>query len=116
MQAMNPIKVSNDIIDTYFRYLMTRFPLGKSEPGIRNQLKEILYSVQGKQRLIKGPILEIVPPYKKNWTLREFSHRFPVWKPLTDHFERNGSFSVDKQLFLHQEKALIKTISNKIVH
>ena len=54
MRTMNPIKVSSDIIDTYFRYLMTRFPLGKKDPAVREQLNELLYSVEGKQRLIRG--------------------------------------------------------------
>lgn len=71
MRTMNPITVSGDIIDTYFRYLMTRFPLGKSDPAIRKQLKELLYSREGKKRLIRGPILEIVPPYEKGRTLKK---------------------------------------------
>jgi superfamily II DNA or RNA helicase len=112
---MNPITVSNDIIDTYFRYLMTRFPLGKSNPEIRKQLKELLYSTIGKQRLIRGPILEIISPYEKGCTLKEFSHRFPAWKSIVNHFESSGGFDVGKKLYVHQEKALIKSLASNII-
>lgn len=115
MRTMNPITVSRDIIDTYFRYLTTRFPLGKSDPAIRKQLKELLYSREGKKRLIRGPILEIVPPYEKGRTLKEFSQQYPAWKSLVNHFESSGGFDLEKKLFVHQEKALIKSLDTNII-
>ncbi len=112
---MNPIITSNAIIDTYFRYIMTRFPLGKSDPEIRKQFKNLLYSSQGKSRIIKGPILEITPPYKKGYSLMELSKKIPIWQPLVNHFTKTGNYPVERPLFLHQEKALIESLDNNII-
>lgn len=112
---MNPILTSKDLIDTYFRYLLTRFPLGKTDPEVREKFKNILYSSEGKQNLIKGPILEIMPPYKKSRSLKDLCQENSVWSPLVNHFDKNKNFDISCKLYLHQEKALIKSINNNIV-
>ncbi|OQX24482.1 MAG: hypothetical protein BWK80_20615 [Desulfobacteraceae bacterium IS3] len=107
---MNPIVTSNDIIETYFRYIMTRFPLGKTDPEIREQVRTVLE--KGKDRLFRGPILEIMPPYKKGRSLKSLSKNY---SDLVALFSKNGNYPVERELFLHQEKALERISTNNII-
>jgi superfamily II DNA/RNA helicase len=107
---MNPIVTSNDIIETYFRYIMTRFPLGKSDPETRKQVRDVLE--KGKDRLFKGPILEIMPPYKKGRSLKSLSKNY---SDLVALFSKSGNYPVERELFLHQEKALERILTNNII-
>ena len=107
---MNPIVTSDDIVKTYFRYIMTRFPLGKSDPEIRDEVRDVLE--KSKYRLFKGPILEIMPPYKKGNALKALIKNYP---DIISIFSQNGSYPVERELFLHQHKALETILTNNII-
>lgn len=112
---MNPIITAKDLTETYLRYIQTRFPFGKTNPEIRANFKTLLDSPEGKEKLIKGPILEIMPPYKKARSLRELNNDYPIWRLLVNHFDKNKSYDIDRELYLHQENALIHSIGNNLV-
>ena len=115
MSEMNPVKTAKNITDSYYRYIMTRFPFGKTNPKLQKRFKELLYSPAGKEKLIKGPIIEITPPYTKGKSLNDLSKEFPEWVKLKEAFEANNSYDTNRPLFKHQEKALIKSLKHNIV-
>lgn len=115
MSKMNPIKTAKNITDSYYRYIMTRFPFGKTNPELQKRFENLLYSQLGKEKLIKGPILEITPPYTKGKSLKELSELFPEWLKLKEMLEKNTDYDINRALFKHQEKALIKSLNNNIV-
>lgn len=108
---MDPLKTSEEIIKTYQRYLMTRFPLGKTDPELRGQFYKLLE--KKRKSLVKGPILEILPPYKTGKTLRQLGE---FWKPLINHLDNtNQSELCDRPLYKHQEKALNLSDSKNLI-
>ena len=112
---MNPIHTANQLIETYERYLMTRFPLGKTDPHLRKRFRTLLQSPMGRTKLIKGPILEITPPYRAGKSLMELSNTAPEWGGLCEAFAKNQGYDIYRPLFSHQEAALEKSLKQNIV-
>jgi len=101
----NPIDVFNDLDVSYKRYLRTLFFLQDKE------LQELFYQELSKEeKLIKGPYLEAVPPFRKGRTIRELAQG----GILNMQFLNLGEdLSPDMQLYAHQEKAIMKIVKEK---
>jgi len=101
---MNPITVYNDLKDTYKRYIVTRYPLGKTDKYLRDKFYALFNNHHAEEILFKGPILEVTPPYKSGNSLNDLGD---YWKPLANHLTKNGKGNLaERKLYLHQEKAL----------
>lgn len=112
---MNPIRTAKQLIETYERYIMTRFPLGKAQPELRQRFHELLQSEAGRSKLYKGPILEITPPYRAGRSLQKLAAEAPEWQLLCDTFISNKGYDINRPLFAHQEAALQKSLKQNIV-
>ncbi|GAA4211636.1 DEAD/DEAH box helicase [Microbispora amethystogenes] len=103
---MDPLKTSALITDTYRRYLRSILPV--RDPKIAEAL---VAEITNSPILTKGPLLEATPPYQTGATLRELIEE----KVLCEGFLKLGgsNLSLDRPLYLHQERALRKATSGR---
>ncbi len=62
-RLFDPIKATEDIVDSYLSYLRTTFDF--SDRALRDQLNTLMNQ---KDKFYKGPILEATPPFEKELT------------------------------------------------
>jgi len=102
--SLNPVEVTEEIKKRYLGYLKTTFHV--DDPEISSLFHERLE----KKECIKGPILEITPPYKTGSSLEDLI-REGVVSPLFRDLNQK-QLPLSRPLYLHQEQALRKTISD----
>jgi len=102
-QIMDPIKIANDLRDTYLRYLETSFYL--KNVALMQQFR-ILLRDKSQPPLVREPILEITPDFEFGDSL------FALVKKeiLISDFIRLESSLLNRPLYKHQETALQKAI------
>ena len=111
IHQINPIKASENIRQTYIRYLITTFGLKNLE--MAKQFKNLAYKSEG---LFKGPILEATPKYKKGKSILDLatekgsflSEGFLNFVPGMNRETIENHLPLERELYLHQEKALRK--------
>ncbi|MEL7654945.1 MAG: DEAD/DEAH box helicase, partial [Bacillota bacterium] len=106
--AIHPIKTTEKIKQDYFSYLQTIKPF--KEKWLRD---EFASAIREPDMLVKGPILEISLPYKKGATLIELVNE----GLLSRQFEKleTDELPLDRQLFIHQEKAIRKILDGRSI-
>jgi ATP-dependent helicase YprA (DUF1998 family) len=112
-QRIDPIKASEHIREVYLRYLTTTF--GLKEQELANQFRLKARETAG---LFSGPILEATPKYKKGKSLLELtteknsilSQEFLNYAPGLDLLSIKERIPLERELYLHQEKALRRAI------
>lgn len=100
--SINPLTITDLISRRYMMYLQTTFQINDLELG--PLFKETIT----KNQFIKGPVIEVTPPFKKGVPLRELIDE----GTLSPHF-RSLTFPVDRDLYLHQERAVRKVVKDK---
>ena len=100
--SLNPIVVTEEINKRYLGYLRTTFHI--DDPEIASLFQEEI----DKKEFIKGPILEITPPYKTGSSLADLISEGVVSRYFRDLNQQE--LPVSRPLYLHQEQALRKTI------
>jgi len=114
--SMNPVVASRDVLDTYFRYILTRFPLGKTDPALRSQFRSLLYSEEGQRNLVKGPYLELVPPYRTEISIRELAAIDKRWDVLAKHIHTTVDVKqATRKLYKHQIMACTRSFDFNLV-
>jgi len=99
---LNPIEVTQHITDSYLRYLATAFSITDQE--LNKQLQEELTV---RERFVKGPYLDITPPFKIGKNLSQLIDE----GLLTKSFKKLGStIDLERPLYRHQEESLRKVI------
>jgi ATP-dependent helicase YprA (DUF1998 family) len=105
MTALNPLKSSHEITETYSRYLQSLIhPRQKSlAMAITNAITD---SISDENGIVKGPYLEATPPYTTGKTIRELVTE----GLLSSEFLKLGSsaFPLDRPTYTHQEQAFRK--------
>jgi len=112
-QRIDPLKASDHIREAYLRYLTTTF--GLKEPELANQFRVRARETTG---LFRGPILEATPKYKKGKSLLDLiteknsimSQEFLNYAPGLHERVVQEYLPLQRELYLHQEKALRKAI------
>jgi len=103
--SLNPIKAAQEIKDKYFSYITTTYKLKKEE--LNSQLLEELNI---SDRFVKGPYVEITPPYKKRVSIENLIES----GLLTDQFYKlGGDLHLKQKLYHHQEQAISQVIEKK---
>ena len=64
--ALDPLKTSDEIKKAYIQYLTTTFRF--QDEDLNGELKELLNS---SEKLIKGPIIEAIPPFETGRSLKD---------------------------------------------
>lgn len=103
--SLNPILVTEEIEKRYLAYLSTTFNI--DDPEIDSIFQEKLKS----KEFIKGPILEITPPYKTGSSIQDLINKGLFSTHLSELNQKE--IPLNRPLYLHQEHALEKTILNK---
>lgn len=107
----NPIKIFNEIFDSYIKYINSGLPFYREE---YSQERNALIKEAG--TICQPPIIELVPKYHEKATLAEFCANEGVSTELND-FVNAGLFYNDKQqkrrLYDHQYEALKEAYLNR---
>lgn len=104
--SINPVKATEAIEDNYRNYLSTTFHF--QDPQLQQQLQEIL---REKGRFVKGPILEATPSFQTGASLADLVKEGLLSSEFCHLF--TSALPADRQLYLHQEKAIRKLVTGK---
>jgi len=113
LQRIDPIATSEDIRETYLRYLTTTFGLKNSE--LARQFRDLARHSEG---LFKGPILEATPKYSKDKSLLELlteahpiiSDQFLNYAPGLSESKVSQCIALERKLYTHQGKAIRRIV------
>ena len=104
--AIHPLETTEKIRSTYINYLKTIKPFQDEE--LR---KEFAQAIEAQDMLVKGPLLQIALPYKKDLSI----HQLVDEGVLSPRFEQlcSKALQYDRPLYTHQIKAIRKAVSGR---
>ena len=113
LQRIDPIATSEDIRETYLRYLTTTF--GLKNPELAKQFRDLARHSEG---LFKGPILEATPKYSKDKSLLDMltephpilSDQFLKYAPGLSESRVAQCIALERKLYTHQGKAIRRIV------
>src|SRR5437660_12550415 len=105
---MNAIHIAESLRESFIRYLLTTFNVGRSNPGLATAIRR---SFEAPGVLFRGPFLELNPPYAKTATLRQLATEGVVNERLCQLRQdinppRDRPLPPDRELYAHQEQAV----------
>lgn len=103
--SVDPLAIIDAIRSRYYHYLRTSFDI--ADPAIKSRFDEALEE----HDLVKGPIIEATPPYRKGRTIRELIRDGVLSQRFRD-FETTG-LPLDRPLYLHQDQAIHRACSGR---
>lgn len=98
---INPIKLTEQVRETYLRYLVTAFEI--ADEGLRQAFREELTQGSG-GGYTKGPYLEATPPFQRGRSLSQLVQA----RQLSSAWLDVPAVDLDRPLYWHQEQALTK--------
>jgi len=107
--TLHPIQTTAYLRETYIRYLKTIKPF--QDERLR---KEFAQALEEEDLLIKGPYLEITPPFETGKSIRELVQE----RILSQKFQAlcdPGGLDYERPLYLHQETAVRKVRNGRNV-
>jgi ATP-dependent helicase YprA (DUF1998 family) len=99
--ALDPGRLTTDLIGDYGSYLSTRFHL--RHEGLRRQFSELLAT---DRRLHSGPFLELMPPFRPGASVKELVEQGVLDRALLDVTAEE--LHLDRPLYSHQQRAIEK--------
>ncbi|MBP9019848.1 MAG: DEAD/DEAH box helicase, partial [Bacteroidales bacterium] len=105
--AIDPLKVTQNIRESYIRYLTSTFRLRDAN------LRKLFYREVEKFLFTNGPILEATPPFKNGCYLKDLVQEGLLTKRLESFVYDSLPYLRENPLYLHQEKALRKILSGR---
>jgi ATP-dependent helicase YprA (DUF1998 family) len=105
--SLHPLESTQRLRDAYVRYLKTIKPF--QDDQLRKEFSQAL-EVPG--RLMKGPLIEVSPPFKTGFSIENFVTQ----GILSARFAQLGSeehLSYTRPLYVHQEKAIRKAVAGR---
>ncbi len=107
--AIDPIKVTQNIRESYVRYLTSTFRLRDAD------LRKLFQQEVEKFWFTNGPILEATPPFKNGCHLKNLIQEGLLTDGLEDFIHDALPYLRENPLYLHQEKALRKILNGRNV-
>lgn len=111
---MNPIQITDTLRESMIRYLLTTFDVNRDgrESALRAALRD---SFDTPGALFNGPFLELTLPYSTGRTLQELAQEGVITEKLLQLgcFQRGKPISPSTPLYLHQEAAIRKLLSEQ---
>jgi len=98
---LNPVLTSQKIFERYVSYITTTFKL--KDESLNGQIQAALNE---KFRFSKGPIIEATPPFEAGKSMRQLIDEGILTYAFTEL--KADSLPVDRSLYLHQEKTILK--------
>lgn len=108
--ALHPLKVTKAIHDTYLRYLRTIKTF--QDPELQRAFAEAL---EEKNTLVKGPFLEISPPFRTGKSLRDLVEEGLLSPRFAALCRGNPFLPYERPLYVHQEQAIRKALAGRNV-
>jgi len=106
---MNPIKLSEQLQETFTNYLTTTFDVNRDgkEPTLAAFIQE---SFNRPRALFAGPYLELTAPYQSSGTLQSLANENVISPKLLEMscFQQGKPIPVDAPLYTHQDKSIRK--------
>ncbi len=106
--ALHPLKVTEAIRDAYIRYLKTIKPF--QDPELH---REFAQALEEPGRLVKGPILEIAPPFRTGKSLGSLVEKGLLSPQFAVLCRNNEALPYERPLYVHQERAIRKAIAGR---
>lgn len=106
---MDAIKLSIELENEFINYLSTIFDVNRDENHSELAI-EVRESFEKKGALVKGPFLELNPPYKTGSSLKDLVDEGVLSKKLLnlDCFKSGEPIPIDTKLYTHQERSIRK--------
>ncbi|MDI9633576.1 MAG: DEAD/DEAH box helicase [Methanolinea sp.] len=101
--SLDPFTTSSDLSRRYISYMKSTFFI--REKKIREQFEDAL----SKARFVKGPLLEVTPPFTKGASLTSLIAE----GVLSREFEVLGLEKLPRTLYAHQERAIRRLVTGK---
>lgn len=105
--ALHPIKTTQNLRETYIRYLKTIKPF--QDERLR---QEFARALEEENLLLKGPYIEITPPFVTGKSLRELVEE-EVLSPLFEQLCHEDGLQWERSLYKHQEAAIRKMVTDQ---
>ena len=102
---LNPISGSKAIKESYLSYLTTTFRI--RDRGLQTQFERLLSEPD---RLVKGPILEAMPPFEVSASLQDLMDQGVLSSLFVNISEKDLPKS--RSLYRHQEEAIRKAVTH----
>jgi len=109
MSPLHPIKTTKYLRETYIRYLKTIKPF--QDERLRYEFARAL---DEENMLIKGPYIEIMPPFVTGNSIHELVEE-GILSPLFAQLCHENGLDWDRPLYKHQEVAIRKIIAGRNV-
>ncbi len=106
--ALHPLEVTGAIREAYIRYLETIKPF--QDPELR---REFAQALEEPGRLVKGPILEIAPPFRTGKSLRGLVEEGVLSPRFAALCRDNEALPYERPLYVHQERAIRKAVAGR---
>jgi len=107
--AIDPLKLTQTIRESYIRYLASTFRLRDGK------LRELFYRKIGKFGFTNGPILEATPPFKRGCYLNDLIDEGLLNKTFESFVYDVLPCLQNNRLYVHQEKSLRKILNGRSV-
>lgn len=104
---IDPIKVTQNIRESYIRYLTSTFRL--RDPGLR----KLFHQEADRFCFTNGPILEATPPFKNGCYLKDLVQKGLLTGELENFVYDSLPYLREKPLYLHQQEAIKKILSGR---
>lgn len=107
--SLHPIDTTRHLQETYIRYLKTIKPF--QDERLR---REFAQALEEENLLLKGPYIEITPPFATGKNLRELADE-NVLSPLFERLCHKDGLQWERRLYKHQEAAIRKMVAGRNV-
>jgi ATP-dependent helicase YprA (DUF1998 family) len=105
--SIDPLKLTRSIKESYDRYLTTAFRLRDMN------LQNLFYKAVEDYKFMNGPILEATPPFKNGCSISILREQRIFDEAFEEFLYRAFPYLKESTLYLHQEKALRKVLTNR---
>lgn len=108
---LNPIKSSQNITDEFISYISTRFHISDNE-----YREKFIEELQKNGNIAKGPYLDITDSFEAGMSISQMIEKgvmSKLFKELEPNVEeKDKEIKLNRPLYLHQEKAVVKAKQN----
>lgn len=106
--AIHPVETARRLREAYIRYLKTIKPFQKDR--LR---EEFSHALETENMLVKGPYLELTPPFTPGITLQELIDKKVLSARFATFCHTEEGLRADRPLYWHQEQAIRKARENR---
>lgn len=100
---VNPLELSDSLLENYRRYLGTTFPL------VGSLREKFLRELANPEALLKGPILEATPPFLPGRSIRQLMADGQASREFAS-LHHAQHMDLDRPLYLHQDRAFARVV------